>query len=57
MHKRLVMGALALAALATAYVAAGDALKSGTQVGKDIPGPFHPLNVTGAKAGMKHCLV
>jgi hypothetical protein len=57
MHKRFVTGALALAALATAYVAAGDALKSGTPVGKNIPGPFHPLNVTGGQAGKKHCLV
>lgn len=55
--KRFIVGALALAALATAGVVAGEALKSGPQTGKDIPGPFHPLNVTGAKAGQKNCLV
>jgi len=35
---------------------AGGKLKSGPQVGELLPGPFHPLNVTGAKAGEKHCL-
>jgi hypothetical protein len=35
---------------------AGDKLKSGPQVGELLPGPFHPLNVTGAHAGEKHCL-
>ena len=32
-------------------------LKSGPQVGENIPGPFHPLNVTGPTAGQKACLV
>jgi hypothetical protein len=36
---------------------AGGALKSGPQTGERIPGPFHPLNVTGEAAGKKHCLV
>jgi hypothetical protein len=36
---------------------AGDAPKSGPQVGAKILTPFHPLNVTGPKAGIKHCLV
>ena len=31
-------------------------VKSGPQVGKDVPGPFHPLNVTGESAGKKACL-
>ncbi len=31
-------------------------VKSGPQVGQDVPGPFHPLNVTGAQAGEKHSL-
>src|SRR5436190_1890321 len=31
-------------------------VKSGPQVGEKVPGPFHPLNVTGAYAGQKHCL-
>jgi hypothetical protein len=32
-------------------------LESGPQTGKKLPGPFHPLNVNGAMAGKKHCLV
>jgi len=36
-------------------VAAAD-LKSGPQVGEDVPGPFHPLNVNGEDAGKKACL-
>jgi hypothetical protein len=37
--------------------AAGAAdLKSGPQVGEDVPGPFHPLNVNGEDAGKKACL-
>ena len=31
--------------------------KSGLQVGKDLPGPFQPYNVTGDRAGRYHCLV
>ena len=37
-------------------VCAGDALKSGPQKGQDVPGPFHPLNITGESAGKKNCL-
>jgi hypothetical protein len=33
-----------------------EAIKSGPQVGEKLAGPFHPLNVTGEKAGEKHCL-
>ena len=35
---------------------AQEPVTSGPQVGKAVPGPFHPLNVTGAKAGKKNCL-
>jgi len=31
-------------------------VKSGPQVGDDLAGPFHPLNVNGKMAGEKHCL-
>jgi len=31
-------------------------VKSGPQVGEDLAGPFHPLNVNGKAAGNKHCL-
>ena len=57
MKHRIVMGVFTIAVLAAAGAVAGDSLKSGPPVGKSIPGPFHPLNVTGAKAGEKHCLV
>jgi hypothetical protein len=35
---------------------AGETLRSGPQIGKEVPGPFHPLNVTGEHAGKKACL-
>ncbi len=35
---------------------AAEQLKSGPQLGEDVPGPFHPLNVTGEDAGKKACL-
>ncbi len=57
MRSRMLMGAFAVAALAVTGVVADDALKSGPQEGKNIPGPFHPLNLTGSQAGKKHCLV
>ena len=37
------------------FATAGE-LKSGPQVGDEVPGPFHPLNVTGESAGEKACL-
>ena len=45
-----------LAAVLLTSVYAGGALKSGPQVGTEVPGPFHPLNVTGESAGKKACL-
>ena len=57
MYKRVSLGAFALAAIAMSVAFADDALKSGPQTGTDIPGPFHPTNLTGAQAGKKHCLV
>jgi hypothetical protein len=50
---------LAIAAVLTLLAGgavAQQALKSGPQVGEQVPGPFHPLNLTGAAAGEKHCL-
>src|SRR5262245_58190126 len=41
--------------LVTGLALAGE-FKSGPQVGETVPGPFHPLNVTGEKAGEKACL-
>jgi hypothetical protein len=51
------MGSFALAVLVATSVTAGGTLKSGPPVGAEIPGAFHPLNVTGSHAGEKHCLV
>jgi hypothetical protein len=50
--------ALALAALLFAGVSYAEkaSLTSGPQVGEELGGPFHPLNVNGAAAGKKHCL-
>ncbi len=50
-----VLGAVALGAVCVT-VAYADELKSGLAVGK-APSAFHPLNVTGDKAGKKNCLV
>jgi hypothetical protein len=36
---------------------ADEPLRSGPQVGAEIPGSFNPLNVTGEDAGQKRCLV
>jgi hypothetical protein len=57
LHHHLVALALAFV-LCTGVVMAEDAktLVSGPQVGKSVPGPFSPLNVTGSKAGEKNCL-
>jgi len=54
MFAMMVLGA----ALLIAGVDAGRtaALTSGPQVGKEVPGPFHPINVTGEHAGKKFCL-
>jgi hypothetical protein len=57
MRGRKIVGAFAALALVATGVCAADALQSGPPVGKEIPGPFHPLNVTGSKAGQKNCLV
>jgi len=56
--KKTAMFVAALAALAVMVTAsrAVDPIKSGPQTGEDLAGPFHPLNVTGAAAGKKHCL-
>ena len=44
--------------LAVTYTAvnAQEKLKSGPQVGEQVPGPFHPLNINGSQAGKKNCL-
>jgi hypothetical protein len=37
-------------------IQAADAVKSGPQVEENVPGPFHPLNVTGESAGQRSCV-
>jgi len=54
MRKLLVVPFVALCAITLSF--AGEPVKSGPQVGDDLPGPFHPLNVTGENAGEKACL-
>lgn len=55
MYRTLAATVLGFVVLMTS-VYAGGALKSGPQTGQDVPGPFHPLNVTGESAGKKACL-
>ncbi len=45
-----------VSALLAASAQTGTPVKSGPQTGQDVPGPFHPFNVTGASAGKKACL-
>jgi hypothetical protein len=54
MKKLLSAAVCAVLALSVAFAA--DAVKSGPQKGEKVPGPFHPLNVTGDQAGKKFCL-
>lgn len=54
MKKGIILSACAL--LVAGLVYAAEPLKSGPQTGETVPGPFHPLNVTGEKAGEKACL-
>lgn len=51
------VGTLAVALLLGSIAMAAGTVESGPQTGKNIPGPFHPLNLTGSQAGKKHCLV
>jgi hypothetical protein len=54
---RIVTGALlALAVVVVGGAWAAENLKSGPQVGSTVPGPFHPLHITGENAGQKVCL-
>ena len=55
MLRNLFAGAV-VAVLALGGSALAADLRSGPQVGEDVPGPFHPLNVNGEDAGKKACL-
>jgi len=57
MSKRRILLAAGLSVVLLSGIGIADEpLKSGPQVGQQVPGPFHPLNCTGASAGQKHCL-
>jgi hypothetical protein len=53
---RKLFAALVVGVAALGGVALAADLKSGPQVGEDVPGPFHPFNVNGEDAGKKACL-
>jgi hypothetical protein len=56
--RRLALWATILCILPLSLWAADQpALKSGPDVCKDLPGPFHAFNVTGKEAGNFHCVV
>jgi hypothetical protein len=57
MRNRIAVGSSVALVLLVGSVIAAEALKSGPQPGSMLPGPFHPLNVTGANAGNKACQV
>lgn len=46
-----------VAGLLLAASAGAAEIKSGLQPGEKLPGPFHPLNINGSRAGQKNCLV
>ncbi len=48
--------AAAAAAIALSLPVLAGELKSGPQTGEKVPGPFHPVNVTGEHKGEKFCL-
>ena len=56
--KKYAIAVAALLGLALLFggALAAEKIKSGPQVGEEVPGPFHPLNVTGPNAGEKMCL-
>jgi len=57
MLPRATRGASLAVVLLAGSAFAAEALRSGPQEGQQIPGVFHPLNVTGDDAGNKACLI
>jgi len=55
-HIFAALAVVVLAGSVAVYAENPDKVVSGPQVDKVVPGPFHPLNVTGHKAGEKNCL-
>ena len=56
LNRVVTLGLAVALSTAVAFAAEKDAVKSGPQVGEELAGPFHPLNVNGSKAGEKSCL-
>jgi hypothetical protein len=56
MVRVFALSAVVLSALLLQTALGQGTVKSGPQVGQEVPGPFHPLNVTGANKGKKSCL-
>ncbi len=52
----IVALSLALVLFTGVAVAEKAAVTSGPQVGEELAGPFHPLNINGKAAGKKNCL-
>jgi hypothetical protein len=57
MNGRFAFGASLAMTLLVGCVLAEESLKSGPQVGKQLPGPFNPLNINGSAKGQKVCQV
>jgi hypothetical protein len=57
MRARILTGAALAAALLIGGAGLAADLQSGPQENKQIPGPFHPLNINGRAAGQKFCQV
>jgi len=55
-HRCLALGLAFALAVGFTFAEEKNSVKSGPQVGEDLAGPFHPLNVNGTQAGKKHCL-
>jgi hypothetical protein len=53
---RIAASSFAVLALMAGALVASEKISSGPQAGEEVPGPFHPLNVTGDMAGQKQCL-
>jgi hypothetical protein len=54
--RALLAAGLACAIVVGNAIAAEKTVKSGPQVGEELAGPFHPLNINGKMASQKYCL-
>ena len=52
-----VTSAAVVVVLMVGAAMAADAVKSGPQVGEDVPGAFNVLNVNGPQAGKSNCQI